>query len=217
MRAMSVAVAVGVTLAGCTASYRPQYLTSGELGERQSAERAGTPGVRVGERAPDARLWTSEGEELSLASLYGEGPLVLVFYRGGWCPYCGHALSDLDAQLGAIQRAGGRLVAISPESPQRAAQTSAEHGIRFALLSDFDHEASRAFGVHFEVDEETRETYLGYGIDVADWNQARTWELPAPATYVVDSAGVVRYAFADWDYTRRADPAEVVEAVRRAD
>jgi peroxiredoxin len=113
-----------------------------------------------------------------------------------------------------LAAAGGRLIALTPESPDRAAETIEKNDLAFAVYSDNTMEAAKAYKVFFEVDPETQRKYKGYGIDLAAWNTTGEWTLPAPGTFVVDRGGVIRYAWADWDYTKRADPDEVIAAVR---
>lgn len=176
---------------------------------------AAQPGLSLGERAPDATLTTESGSTVRLASLYANGPVVVVFYRGGWCPYCHRALAAWRGKVGELAAAGGTLVAITPEKPEKMMATRSKNGVEFTVLSDVDHAAAKAFRVHFTVDDATRTKYEGYGIDLGESNASGTWELPAPGTFVIDREGVVRYAFADWDYTKRADPDEVIDAVKR--
>lgn len=179
------------------------------------ADQAATPGLAVGERAPDVPLTTVDGKTIELASLIKDGPIVLTFYRGGWCPICNRALSAWREKLGDLKAAGGKFVALTPERPNLAAATREKIGADYEVYSDPRHEAAKAFKVHFAVDDATREKYLGYGMDVGQANVSGTWELPAPATFVIDRDGVIRWAFADWDYKKRADPDEVIEAVRQ--
>ncbi|MBE7506929.1 MAG: DUF3179 domain-containing protein [Planctomycetia bacterium] len=179
-----------------------------------SGELKRSPGLSVGEKAPDVALTTLEGKAVHLASLYKDGPVVLTFYRGGWCPICNRALSSWRDKLGALEAAGGKFVALSPEKPDHAAKTIEKGHLNFTVLGDPRHEAAKAFRVHFTVDEETKAKYKGFGLDVAESNVSGTWDLPAPATFVIDKGGVVRYAFADWDYKKRADPDEVIAAVK---
>ena len=173
------------------------------------------PGLRVGERAPDATLLNIDGQPVRLASLYDDGPIVLTFYRGGWCPYCTRALSGWHDRMDEVRAAGGTFVALTPESPDKAEATRDEVNGEYLVLSDVNHDASRAFRVHFNVDPDTRSLYENrYDIHVDRYNASKTWELPAPATFVIDRNGIVRWAFADWDYTKRANVDEVIAALR---
>jgi len=179
-----------------------------------SAQTGAEPGLDVGEEAPDAMVITLEGESVQLSSYYSKQPLVLTFYRGGWCPICTKALSGWQSKLDELTDAGAVFVAVAPEKTENAQKTKDKGHLTYTVVTDPTHEVAKAFGVHFTVDDETRAKYKGFGLDVAASNTSGTWELPAPATFVIDRDGVVRYAFADWDYRKRADPDEVLSVVR---
>lgn len=168
------------------------------------------PGLPVGAKAPDASLVNVEGNIVKLADLYKDGPVVLTFYRGGWCPFCSGALTQWQERLEDVRRVGGTFIALTPEKPTEVEKTIDKGGLTYTVLSDTRHEAAKAFKVHFVVDDQTRERYLEMGLNVGEANSSGTWELPAPATFVIDREGVIRYAFADWDYRKRADPDEVI-------
>lgn len=176
------------------------------------------PGPAVGQRLAEVHLLDRSGREVTLASLYRLGPIVVVFYRGGWCPDCTGALKEWEGRSQLLQAMGVPLVAITPEKPDLAAQTAEANGLGFEIYSDHRFEAADRFRLRFSMDEATREQYRAHGIDLSERNAKPGWDLPAPGTFIVDVNGVVRYAFADWDYTRRADPDEVIaaaEEVRR--
>ncbi len=175
------------------------------------------PGLSVGDRAPDATLKTVDGKAVHLAPMYADGPVIVTFYRGGWCPFCNRALAAWQSRMDEVENAGATFIAITPESPANAEKTADKGKLSYTVLSDANQEAARAFRVHFTVNDETRERYKGYGIDLAASNASGTWELPAPGTFVIDRKGIVRYAFADWDYHVRADPDEVLAAVKSLD
>lgn len=207
--------AAGLLLAavGCA---EVEYIRTADL--EQPAGEAATedrPGLRVGDRAPDAEVWTIEGKPVKLSSLYAEGPVVLTFYRGGWCPYCNRALTEWEGRTDELKAAGGRLIALTPEAPDRAVKTREKNKLGFSVYSDYALEAARRYKVAFEVDEKTQKAYKGFGVDLAEWNANHEWKLPAPGTFVIGTDGVIRYAFADWDYKKRADPEEVIGAVRK--
>lgn len=187
---------------------------AGPGGRAAASQDEVVPGLRVGDVAPGASVLDARGHTVDLASMYADGPVVVTFYRGGWCPFCTRALARWQAKLPELTAAGGNFVALTPERPDAAAATAAKTRATYAVFTDPAHEAAKAFKVHFTVDDATRKAYAGYGIDLAKNNGSGTWELPAPATFVIDRAGVVRWAFADWDYTKRADPDDVIAAVR---
>lgn len=208
----SIAAAlVALTLGACATANSPTAAAAPATDPTSS-----DPGLRVGDRAPDATVFTQDGQAVSLKLLYADAPLVVTFYRGGWCPFCNRALANWQTKLDELHAAGGQLVALTPESPDHAAETIAKHDLGYSVYSDTSMEAAKAFRVFFEVDPATQAKYKGYGIDLAGWNSSGQWTLPAPGTFVIDRHGVIRYAWADWDYKNRADPDEVIAAVRAA-
>lgn len=172
------------------------------------------PGLAVGERAPEFRLNNARGESVSLTDLLATGPVVLTFYRGAWCPYCNLQLRGLTQSLPAIEAAGGRLVAITPQTPDKSLEQVKKDGFPFEILSDLNSETMRAYGLYFEVPEAISDVYKrNFKLDLAEYNGAGRYVLPVPATYVIDRNGIVRFAFADTDYRKRAEPAAIVEAL----
>lgn len=172
------------------------------------------PGPAVGQRLATVNLTDRDGRTVTLASLYRLGPIVVTFYRGGWCPYCTGALTEWEAHLGELEAMGVRFVAITPEKPELAAETAAKNGLAMEIYSDHMFEGADRFRLRFSMDPAARARYREYGVDLASANAAGSWDLPAPGTFIVDVNGVVRYSFADWDYTKRADPVEVLAAAR---
>jgi peroxiredoxin len=171
--------------------------------------------LQVGEMAPDFDLESVDGRRVSLESVLRAGPAVLAFYRGGWCPYCNLALRALDLALPALRDQNATLLAISPQRTAAIRETSDKYGLKFALLSDPGNRVGRLFGLTYRMPDDLVAFYRDLGIDLPTANGTTTWELPLPATYVVGQDGAVAHAFIDVDYTRRAEPADIVAAVRR--
>ncbi|WP_412070446.1 peroxiredoxin-like family protein [Rubrivirga sp. IMCC43871] len=169
--------------------------------------------VSVGDLAPSFELPNAIGQTVRLADLLAQGPVVLTFYRGGWCPYCSLELKALQNALPAITEAGARLVAISPQTPDATLSTTEKKALTFDVLSDVGNVIAREYGLVFEVPADLVEAYQGFGIDLEAANGDGTHELPMPATFVIDIDGTVRYAFVDPDYTKRAEPADVLAAL----
>ena len=173
--------------------------------------------LNVGEIAPDFALPVAAGAMISLSSLLIKGPVVLAFYRGGWCPYCSTELRALQAKLPEITAAGATLVAISPQTPDNSISTAEKFQLAFPVLSDQGNVVAESFGLVFSLPESLRELYRGFGYDLPAVNGDATFRLPLPATYVIDSNGVIAWRFADADYTKRAEPDDVIailEALR---
>ncbi|BDD10232.1 alkyl hydroperoxide reductase [Fulvitalea axinellae] len=168
----------------------------------------------VGEKAPGFILLGVLSDEVSLDSLLAEGPVVLSFYRGAWCPYCNLELAALRTALPEIEKAGAKLIAISPQTPDNSLETVKKSGVEFEVLSDVGNVVARSYGLVFALPESLRRVYSSFGIDLEKVDGDDSWELPLPATYVIDKSGIVRYAFAEADYTKRAEPADVLEALK---
>ncbi|WP_372594761.1 peroxiredoxin-like family protein [Actinotalea sp.] len=169
--------------------------------------------VAVGDLAPAFTLPDATGRAVALSSLLEHGPVVLSFYRGGWCPYCTLELRALQAAMPRLSAAGGTLVAISPEAPDSSLSTAEKAGLEFAVLSDTEGSTITAYGLRFTVDAVTREVLTEAEAKAARARGTTTEILPVPATYVVGTDGVVRYAFVDTDHRRRAEPDDLVAAV----
>jgi peroxiredoxin len=155
-------------------------------------------------------------QPVRLQALWQRGPLVLVFYRGGWCPYCNLGLRAWQAQLPALQHMGAQLVAVSPQTPDNSLSTAEKSALTFPVLSDSALQAATAFGVAFDMPTELIELYSGVGNDLPMLNGNGRWVLPVPATYVIDRDGHVVFAHVEADYRERAEPTDVLRAVARA-
>jgi peroxiredoxin len=170
--------------------------------------------LAVGDSFPDVALPTADGELIPLGDLWREGPLVVTFFRGEWCPYCRLQLAALEAAAPQIEALGAKLIAVTPETGGRAAATELGHHGRYQVLSDVDCGLGLHCGVVFQMPGVYRDLLLKYGNDLAERHGNDSWFLPIPATFVLDRQGRVRWRFADVDFTRRAEPAEILAALR---
>jgi len=166
--------------------------------------------LKVGQKAPDFELPNVKGESVNLHSLLEHGPVVLNFYRGGWCPYCNLELNAYNKHLGDIENLGASLVAISPQTPDNSLSTAEKNDLKFEVLSDVGNQTANQFGLVFKVDSSLHEIYTKFGLVIPKFNGDDSWEIPLPGTYVIDKDGTVKYAFANADYTKRAEPDEVI-------
>ncbi|MHB1784989.1 MAG: peroxiredoxin-like family protein [Acidimicrobiales bacterium] len=171
--------------------------------------------LAVGARAPEFTLPGVTGEKVSLAGLLAKGPVVLAFYRGGWCPYCSTELRALQAVLGEIEAAGATLVAVSPQTPDNSLSTAETLELAFPVLSDEGNQVAESFGLVSTLPESLRSVYTGFGLDLPAANGDDSFRLPIPATYVIATDGTVAWRFADPDYTKRAEPADVLTALAK--
>ncbi|GAC1530514.1 MAG: peroxiredoxin-like family protein [Acidimicrobiales bacterium] len=170
--------------------------------------------VNVGDSAPDFTLPDANGDKVNLTHLLEAGPVVLAFYRGGWCPYCSTELRALQATLPELRELGATLVAISPQIPDSSLSTAEKLELAFPVLSDVGNTVARSFGLVFSLPESLRALYTGFGLDLPAANGDDSFDLPVPATYVIDRDGSVAWRFANADYTRRAEPSDVLDAIR---
>lgn len=168
--------------------------------------------IKVGESVPAVSVRDSKGTAVSVAEAAKAKPTVIVFYRGGWCPYCNAHLAELAKIQPALAQSGANLVAISPDSPETLAAYEAEHSLPFKLMSDASHDAAKAFGIAFAVDAPTQEKLKGYGIDLAKASGNSEQVLPVPSVFVVKD-GKVTYAHSNADYTKRLSGEEVLAAL----
>jgi peroxiredoxin len=169
--------------------------------------------VRQGDAAPDFSLPDALGRPFSLAAALGKGPVVLTFYRGGWCPYCNLQLRAYQQALPAIHRLGGQLVAISPQCPDASLSTTEKNELQYPVLSDAGNAVARIYGLAYSLPQELRTVLSANGKALPGINGDDSWELPITATYVIARDGRVALAFLDVDYRQRLDPADIVRAL----
>lgn len=206
--ALSASVFAGAS--GCASS-------ANETASDASESAAPSIGAQKGERIDfsGVSLLTAAGDPVPMQTLLSDGPVVVVFYRGSWCPYCEKALEGWDTSIDELNAMGGRLIALTPDAPSQVSEMLTEHDLGFTVLSDAQAEAGEALRINFLVDAETRKRYLGYGIDLEKSNANGLWQLPHPGTFILDSDGTVLYANVSADYRNgRADPSEVIAAYR---
>jgi len=170
--------------------------------------------LRTGARFPDFLLPDAAGRLVTLTDMLAGGPLVVTFIRGQWCPYCALNLAALEECLPDIIAAGGQLAAITPETGGRALAVTRQHDLHYSVLVDVDSGIGLHCGVVFHVPEPYRSSIARAGIDLADRQGNGACLLPVPAVYVVGRDGVIRWDFLDVDFTRRAEPAAIVQALR---
>lgn len=170
--------------------------------------------VGKGQQAPNFQLPNVHGDDVELSATLGRGPVVLSFYRGSWCPYCNIELRALQQHLPEFKAAGATLITVSPQTPDSSLSTAEKNELEFEVLSDVGNQVAREYGLVFSLHEELRPIYNQFGINVPEHNGDDTYELPVPATYVIDQNGTVAYAFVNSDYRQRAEPAEILEALR---
>jgi peroxiredoxin len=170
--------------------------------------------LKVGDRVPPTVLRNAKGETVDVRTLLKRGPVIVTFYRGGWCPYCNLELRAFQEILPEIQAAGASLVAISPEKPDETLSTAEKNALSFEVLSDVGQRVGRAFGLVYGFTTELRSAYQGFGLDIPTRNGTPgEWALPVSATYVIDPAGTIIYSYTEVDYRHRAEPRDVLDVL----
>lgn len=181
--------------------------------ELQAAELS-QQAFKKGQKIPSFELPNAKGNTVRSEELLKNGPLIISFYRGGWCPYCNMELRALQQVLGQIQETGAQLVAISPETPDNSLTTSEKNELTFEVLSDINNNYAKQLGLVFQMPEDLREVYHSFKIDVPKHNENQDYELPMPATYVVNTDGEIIFDFVPEDYTYRLDPEEILKVLQ---
>jgi len=171
--------------------------------------------VKTGDKAPDFVLSNQLGEKISLSNLLQNGPVVLTWYRGGWCPFCNMQLQYMQLSLPAFQELGASLIALTPEKPDGSLSVKEKNELEFEVLSDSNNQVAKSYGIVFKLEDEVSELYKNkFGLDLEAYNDSNSDELPVPATYVIDKTGLVKYAYLNADYTKRAEPQDIIEVLK---
>lgn len=172
--------------------------------------------IKEGDTLSTAILTNARGAKVDLNQLLDKGPLVISFYRGGWCPYCNFELRALQNVLPEIEGLGANLVAITPETPDSSLTTTEKNELSFEVLTDNNNDYAKELGLVFEMPEALKEVYISFGIDVEKHNGNTNFELPMPATLVIGTNKKIKYAFVSEDYTKRAEIAPILDALKQS-
>jgi peroxiredoxin len=172
-----------------------------------------TPGIETGERAPDFTLPNAHGQPVALHDRLRDGPVVVSFYRGSWCPICNTELTALTEALPRITELGARVVAISPQAPDDSQQLVQRLRLGFDVLSDLDQSIIRAYRLRFTLDENLRRVYRDMGMALDQHNDDGSWNLAVPATFVLDPDGIVRARHVDPNYRERMAVDDILDAL----
>ncbi len=181
-----------------------------DLKESQVMEKA----LKKGDKIPNFTLPDVLKGDVSSEVLLKQGPLLITFYRGGWCPYCNLQLRDLQKHLPEIKNTGAELVAISPQTPDASTETVKKQRLEYYVLSDVDGKVGDQFGLMFKLNDDLKKVYQKFGIDLQKANGNSQWELPVSATYIVNTDGEIVYAFVDADYKKRAETLELIKILQ---
>ena len=169
----------------------------------------------VGAKAPAFELPDHDGKVVSSSDFLGKGRLVLCFIRGRWCPFCVGQMEAMNLIVPQIEQAGATLVAISPQTVKQSFFMRDQHKLHFSLLSDAGNKVARQFGLTYRVPQPQEAIYRRAFVNLPFTNGDESWELPIPATYILDRDATVLYASANEDYTERPEPADIVQMLPR--
>ena len=172
------------------------------------------PGIKVGEKAPTFTLKNAIGKNISLNEELKKGPVVLVFYRGAWCPFCNMHLHALQKSLPLFKQYGAQLITITPQSPDKSAEQIKKDGYPFEVLSDLDSKVMKNYNLFFELPDDLVAVYKNHGLDIEEFNGKGRNVLPVPGSFVIDKKGIVRAMQAETDYKQRMEPAAIIEILK---
>lgn len=181
-----------------------------ELKSKGIASRA----LPVGAKAPDFELPDHDAQIVRSSQLLARGRLVLSFIRGRWCPFCVGQMEAMNLVVEQMQQAGASLVAISPQTVKQSFFMHDQHKLKFPLLSDAGNKVARQFGLTYRVPSAQEAVYRRAFVNLPFTNGDGSWELPIPATFIVDRDGAILFASANEDYTERPEPQEIAEFLR---
>ncbi len=170
----------------------------------------------VGSEIPEFQLQDHDGKSVSSADLLAKGRLVLCFIRGRWCPFCVAQMEAMNLVQPEIQQLDATFAAISPQTVRQSFFMRDQHKLRFPLLSDVGNKVARKFGITYRVPDEQKAIYQRAFVNLPFVNGDDSWELPIPATYIIDRGGSVLYASANEDYTERPEPEDIVRVLLAA-
>jgi peroxiredoxin len=171
--------------------------------------------LRAGQNMPVFQLNNHLNRPVASYELLGKGPLIISFYRGSWCPYCSMELNALQKYHEEFTALGAELIAITPELPDGTLRSIKKHKLAFQVLTDIDNRLARKFGLVFTLPEELRDIYRSFGFDLEKANGNDKWQLPIPATYIVNPEGIIEYAFVNADYTKRLEPDTILAQLKK--
>jgi len=174
------------------------------------------PGLPIGSVAPDFSLRNAHGKQISLSNYLKRGPVILVFYRGAWCPYCNLHLHALLESEPTFRKYKASLIAVTPQTPDKSLGQVKKDKFPFEIVSDLNDEVAKAYNLYFEVSPELHAFYKSrFGLDLEAFNGKGRLGLPVPATFVLNQAGKIVALHAELDYTTRMEPADIVQALKK--
>jgi len=172
--------------------------------------------LKQGQSVPNGELTTLEGKKVDLKTLISQKPSVLIFYRGGWCPYCNLQMGQLVKIEPDLAKMGYQVLAITPDKPESLNKSLEKHRINYTLLSDRTMGLTRQFGLAYRLDPQTFEKMKGFGVDLEKDTGNSLHELPVPAAFVVDTKGRIHFVYFNADIKIRVNPDDLMKAAKEA-
>jgi peroxiredoxin len=172
-------------------------------------------GKQLCEKAVDFKLTNALGRDVILFEELAKGPVVLVFYRGGWCPFCNMQLKAYQQIMPEIQAVGAQLIAISPQKPDHSLSLQEKEGLEFQVLSDPNGLVTAKYNLLFDVPPGVRKVMERIGLDLAEYNNTSKWVLPVPATFMIDESAIIRSSYVNPNFMQRQSPEEILRELRK--
>ncbi|SHJ19238.1 Peroxiredoxin [Mesonia phycicola] len=183
--------------------------------EEAKSFQQGKNAIKIGEKAPEFKLPNAKGEQIVLSSLLAQGPVVVTFYRGSWCPYCNLQLRAIQAKLPEIKELGANLIAISPEVPDGSLSENEISKMDFIVLSDQDAKIASKYGVAWQVPEYLMQHMkVDRNLNLEEINNGNENILPIPATFILGKDGIVKWNYVNVDYRTRSEPNEIIDVLK---
>ena len=174
-----------------------------------------SPGLKLGEKAPDFTLKNAFGQKVKLSTALKNGPVILSFYRGAWCPYCNLQLHTLHKSMPHFKKYGAQLILVTPQTPDKSKGQIEKDKYTFEVLSDLDSKVMKQYKLFYKLDSELVRVYKKLGLDVESFNGKGRNVLPIAGTFVIDKKGIIRAVHADVDYKKRMEPQEIIDALKK--
>lgn len=172
-------------------------------------------GLKEGEKAPNFTLPDASGNSVELYDQLKQGPVILTFYRGNWCPYCNMELRAYQQIIGEIHEAGAELLAISPQTPDHSMSVQEKHNLEYKVLSDVGNNVADEFNLVYRLPDYLIDIYKDNKLDVDKYNGDAEWTLPVSATYIISKDGTIAYEYTKADYKDRLEPSDVLAELKK--
>lgn len=172
--------------------------------------------LKVSDKAINFELPNAVNKPVSLKEALKNNEFVVInFYRGQWCPYCNLELKALQTINDELVKLNAKIIAISPQTPDSSLSTKEKNELAFEVLSDKENKVAKEYGLVFSLAEELRPIYKSFGIDIEGSNKEDSYELPMPATYIINKNQEIIYSFIDEDYTKRSEPQTILDIIQK--